>query len=101
MPRGIYRLLGSVINRFRMPARVFVSIYSIIEGLWGRLWVCRIGGKHQDDINTYFHLTDTAPQVKQLMAKHAATQTQPYPPSGGTSSCSLASHVTVAGGSTV
>jgi hypothetical protein len=30
-------------------------------------------------------LTETVPQVKQLMVKHAATQTQPYPPSGGVS----------------
>jgi hypothetical protein len=28
-------------------------------------------------------LTETVPQVKQLMVKHAATHTQPYPPSGG------------------
>lgn len=27
--------------------------------------------------------TETAPQVEQLTQKHAATQTQPYPPSGG------------------
>ena len=29
-------------------------------------------------------LTETTPQVKQLMVKQAATQIQPYPPSGGT-----------------
>lgn len=28
-------------------------------------------------------LNDTMPQVKQLIEKQAATQTQPYPPSGG------------------
>lgn len=27
--------------------------------------------------------TETAPQVKQFTEKHAATHTQPYPPSGG------------------
>lgn len=27
--------------------------------------------------------TETAPQVKQLIKKHEATHTQPYPPSGG------------------
>lgn len=31
-------------------------------------------------------LTETAPQVKQLIVKHAATQTQPYPPSSVASS---------------
>lgn len=29
------------------------------------------------------NLTATTPHVKQLIVKHAATQTQPYPPSGG------------------
>ena len=32
-------------------------------------------------------LTETVPHVKQLTAKHAPTQTHPYPPSGGIVSC--------------
>jgi hypothetical protein len=55
-----------------------------------------------------YKLTETAPQVKQFVVKHAATQIQPYPPSGGTSSlvissacASSSSHVIVAGRSGV
>lgn len=48
---------------------------------------CRIQPEDiEEDAFQDCRLTETVPHVKQLIVKQAPTHTQPYPPSGGTSS---------------
>jgi hypothetical protein len=82
--------LGNEISKCRMP--MFYTVRRLVLD------------KEKCRYEEYW-LTETAPQVTALLVKHAATQTQPYPPSKGLISSSevlfswlsLISHSAVAG----